>query len=241
MIHCIWYCVTGDRFEDCEKKLLKELMNTYEDNILPIIIVYTKTFDDKVTKIMIEEIRKIVQQRNIDIIPILAKDYQIQIKKKFVTIEAENVEQLVNSTFSKAEIAVKSSSYASIKELTKQKYLKDEKERIESMTIIIIDKIKQQLNALRNEEKLVKLNEGLFNIMKLIVSYTLYYNEQTVKEISQDSSESIKTLLEGKVFEWFQDFEEDFSKHYLEKKEKELTQKYINLLTEIEHEYKVFF
>ena len=109
------------------------------------------------------------------------------------------------------------------------------------MTVITHDKIKKQLNALRNEKELVKRNEGLFNIMKLIVSYTLYYNEQTVKEISQDSSESITTLLEGEVFKWFQDFEEAFVKQYLDKKEKELTQKYINLLTEIEHEYKVFF
>ena len=241
LIHCIWYCVTGDRFEDCEKKLLRELMNTYEDDILPIIIVYTKAFDNNVTDIMIEEIRKIVQQRKIDIIPIIAKDYQMQIKKKYVTIEAENVDQLVNLTFSKAEIAVKSSSYASIKELTRQKYLKDAKERIESLTVITHDKIKKQLNALRNEKELVKRNEGLFKIMKLIVSYTLYYNEQTVKEISQDSSESITTLLEGEVFKWFQDFEEAFVKQYLDKKEKELTQKYINLLTEIEHEYKVFF
>ena len=40
-IHCVWYCTTGQRFEDLEEKLVKNLINVYNDNWLPLIIVYT--------------------------------------------------------------------------------------------------------------------------------------------------------------------------------------------------------
>ena len=41
LIHCIWYCFksSGLRFENCEKEILTLLMNQYDDNNLPIIIV----------------------------------------------------------------------------------------------------------------------------------------------------------------------------------------------------------
>ena len=41
-IHCIWYCITGTRFEDIEEKTLKELSAIYDDTNLPIIVVYTQ-------------------------------------------------------------------------------------------------------------------------------------------------------------------------------------------------------
>ncbi len=45
IIHCIWYCTTGTRFEDKEVSLFKKLKEAYNDVSLPIIIVYTKTVD----------------------------------------------------------------------------------------------------------------------------------------------------------------------------------------------------
>ena len=39
-IHCIWYCITGSRFEDIEAESLKRLAALYDNNKLPIIVVY---------------------------------------------------------------------------------------------------------------------------------------------------------------------------------------------------------
>ena len=41
LVDCIWYCLKSYclRFEDIEKEILARLMNQYEDNSLPIIIL----------------------------------------------------------------------------------------------------------------------------------------------------------------------------------------------------------
>ena len=41
-IHCIWYCITGTRFEDIEEETLQTLSSIYDDSKLPIIVVYTQ-------------------------------------------------------------------------------------------------------------------------------------------------------------------------------------------------------
>ena len=41
-VHCIWYCITGTRFEDIEINILKKLNFIYKSNFIPIIIVYTQ-------------------------------------------------------------------------------------------------------------------------------------------------------------------------------------------------------
>ena len=41
-INCIWYCVTGDRFQDEEKYFIKEIMRIYSSSYLPLIILFLK-------------------------------------------------------------------------------------------------------------------------------------------------------------------------------------------------------
>ena len=49
-IHCVCYCTTGQRFEDSEEELVKNLINVYNDNWLPLIIVYTLALEDRIRK-----------------------------------------------------------------------------------------------------------------------------------------------------------------------------------------------
>ena len=44
-IHCLFYCLTGNRFEGVVKDVLLELRKKYKDGNLPIIIVYTQNND----------------------------------------------------------------------------------------------------------------------------------------------------------------------------------------------------
>ena len=46
-IHCLFYCITGNRFEGVVQDVLLELRKKYKDGNLPIIIVYTQKNDDK--------------------------------------------------------------------------------------------------------------------------------------------------------------------------------------------------
>ena len=74
-VHCIWYCLTGDRFEQVEMDILNRLRKSYKDNKIPIIVVYTKS----VNKPNFESMTKIIMNRidylN-DFIPILAKEME---------------------------------------------------------------------------------------------------------------------------------------------------------------------
>jgi predicted GTPase len=44
-IHCLFYCITGNRFEGIVKEVLLELRKKYKNGNLPIIIVYTQNND----------------------------------------------------------------------------------------------------------------------------------------------------------------------------------------------------
>ena len=46
-IHCIWYCITGTRLQDSEYKLICDLRKLYQNNNIPIIIVYTQAINDE--------------------------------------------------------------------------------------------------------------------------------------------------------------------------------------------------
>ena len=92
-VHCIWYCLTGNRFEDCEIELLNSLKSSYENNKIPIILVYTQAINKKLVSEMQEYI-KIKQIEGI-FIPILALEvegFNNQIMKPF------GLETLVKTT-----------------------------------------------------------------------------------------------------------------------------------------------
>ena len=46
-IHCLLYCIQGNRFEEIEKVVISELRKEYKDGKLPIIIVYTQSYFDE--------------------------------------------------------------------------------------------------------------------------------------------------------------------------------------------------
>jgi hypothetical protein len=85
LIHCIWYCFKSSnlRFEDAEKETVSLLMNQYDDNSLPIIIVITQNYDDQATETMTKIIKDEFQflDRDITILPVIAKEKTL-IKKK---------------------------------------------------------------------------------------------------------------------------------------------------------------
>ena len=100
-VQCIWYCITGNRFEDIEIELLINLRKTYYNNKIPIIIVYTQASDDE----MIEQMNKYIKSKNLDIkfINILAQ------RKKFhgKYVEAFGLKELIRETLNRCKQALK--------------------------------------------------------------------------------------------------------------------------------------
>ena len=77
-IHCIWYCITGTRFENIEEETLIKLSSIYDDSKLPIIVVYTQAIVSKYYNAIKEEVHKI--NNNLEYIPIVAGDIRLSEK-----------------------------------------------------------------------------------------------------------------------------------------------------------------
>ena len=101
-VHCIWYCITGDRFEQAEIDLLNNLKYTYPDNKIPIIIVYTQATDENI----ISDMKKYIKEININekFIKILAERKKL-IDKNY--LEAFGLDELLDETFKKCKLAIK--------------------------------------------------------------------------------------------------------------------------------------
>ena len=97
IIHCIWYCMTETKFEVPEIAVLKKLKNAYKnDNVLPVIAVYTKTESNEIANEMEQHIKK----QNIDtlFIKTLAKSFSMP---NGTIKEAFGREELLNATLRK--------------------------------------------------------------------------------------------------------------------------------------------
>ena len=120
LIHCIWYCFKSSdlRFEDIEKETLTLLMNQYDDNNLPIIIVITQNYNEKVTEKMTDIIKEEFKflNREITIIPVVAKDNIIVYKKKELLCEKDGIDELIKISFEKSQKAIYHAFMNSIKE-----------------------------------------------------------------------------------------------------------------------------
>ena len=74
-IHCIWYCITGTRFEDIEEQTLLKLSQLYDDSKLPVMVVYTQAIIPEYYKTIEKDIKKI--KNNIEFIPVIAEDMKL--------------------------------------------------------------------------------------------------------------------------------------------------------------------
>ena len=108
-VHCIWYCITGNRFEQVEIELLNSLKNSYGDNNIPIIIVYTQATDNNT----INEMQKYIKDKNIDanFIKVLAERKQL-VDYKF--LEPFGLDDLIRETLEKCKKALKGDMFSVI-------------------------------------------------------------------------------------------------------------------------------
>ena len=101
-VHCIWYCITGNRFEQVEIDFLNALRNSYSDNSLPILVVYTQATD----KNTIAEMQKYIKDKKINayFIQVLAERKEL-VNGNFM--EPFGLSDLVSRTLDKTRNALK--------------------------------------------------------------------------------------------------------------------------------------
>ena len=83
LIHCLFYCIHGTRFEGIEKQAIIDIRNTYEGKKLPIIIIHTRATVANESEQLKQKINESLNERfneqlsdeknYISFVPILAK------------------------------------------------------------------------------------------------------------------------------------------------------------------------
>ena len=100
-VHCIWYCITGTRFQEAEEDLLNSLREAYGESKIPIIIVYTQAID----KNEIKEMEKYIRDNNID-----GKFMRVLAEKKQLTngkfLQPRGLDELLEETLNKCKEAL---------------------------------------------------------------------------------------------------------------------------------------
>ena len=169
-IHCIWYCVTGYRFEKVEENAVRQLISSYEDDKLPLIIVYTHSLSPKGVKKIKEGIEQAFEDRKMDFVSVLAKD-EINTETRVIVAKKFGLEDLIMRTMGKFKNSIDSMSYHFVLNNTK----KGVRSRINNLKKInnlnsnnlnnLISDFYSQLLGKLNDETVKLINEGLDNII----------------------------------------------------------------------------
>ncbi len=194
-IHCIWYCVTGDRFEIEERNCLIELMNIYDDETMPIILVYTKAFDDEADE-AIEEIKNIlyekIKNRNIEILKVVSKEKEFKFQGEKIIIEKSGIKDLMIKTFDKVKKAVKSASFYSIKNQVLNNFKDESKEISENK---VKKTIFHSINSLANGIRIKYMSSIIFQLFTNIGKFIIF--DKNTYKYSNESREEIIIFLKN--------------------------------------------
>ena len=189
--HCIWYCISGTRFEESEKKLLEKLNKAYNNKkIMPIIVVYTQNVDNNLSDQM-EKYIKDEFGKEISFVKVLAKDVQLMNSSKKNNTFGE--QELLNETLKKCTLALRGRMINLMTETIsgniKNKMKKINEKEEEKINYHII-------NNFVKEYKYTKTDEGLKNYIVFMLGKNLssfYTNDENNNfKISNESLQLIK-------------------------------------------------
>ena len=207
-VHCIWYCITGNRLEECEITLLNSLRNSYQNNKIPLIMVYTQSTDDSVIK----QMKDYIKEKNIegDFIDILA----LPKENRGIKMPSYGIDKLVAKTIKKVKEAlngdlrnVMTSNIANNIKETLFEENKNIKNKINEETIL---KLIDQNKVLKEEE----LQNTIINIFGKNINYFFGRNDLDKKTLVDFKN---STLFKNKdnYFKYTQKLEENIIENEL--------------------------
>ena len=176
IIHCFWYCITGERFNKYEVEFILKLLEDYGDKI-PLIFIYTQAYDEEASKKMMEKmketINKVLKEKElknkktseykITIIDIVAGD------KESFKAKQRNIAKLLEETNKNIQECVQSSLFKYLRKNFIWKF-KDEIK-------CVVQSLKSQMQT-----KIEKIsNQKSIDIPQLIIEYQRIF-EQTLIE-----------------------------------------------------------
>jgi hypothetical protein len=174
LIHCIWYCITGTRFEKPEAEVLKKLKNSYKnDNVLPVIVVYTNTKSNDHA----DEMKNHIKEQEIDtlFVKTCAKGFK---KMNGKDVKAFGGEELLEVTLQKCSKSLQGDlinlMISNISEDIKNELLEENKKIKDD----ILEKIEN--NFVENFAKVLNDGEFIDYIINIIMENLKYFYGQNI-------------------------------------------------------------
>ena len=196
MIHCIWYCFKSSnlRFEKVEKETVTLLMNQYDDNNLPIIIVITQNYDDEatetMTKFILDEFRFL--NREIKIMPVIAKEKTLIKKKNKFVIEKDGIDELIKLSFEKSQKAIYPAFMKSIKEKIIQTFALNTENKKNQLKNDLKEIVQKILNEMTEEESIDSKISKLSAVVEK--SLNIFFE---ISMLSEKSKNDITSFLDN--------------------------------------------
>ena len=234
-VHCLWYCITGARFEDVEKKSLEELAKIYDNNTLPIIVVYTKAMMPNLYKPIEAKVKEL--KRGLEFVPVISKNIEIEeecdddddeeneegekVKKKRL-VKKKGVKKLMLLSCDKAKGAVQSSCYTGIKNNIKEDVIKNNKQQNEDMEQYIKQVNKKKISKFKEGMNLNEMVDEISELIQNVIKEYIYGKENAY--LRTESSDRIEYFL----YEFFQKNLDNYQiifGEYIEKHSDEIAQK----------------
>ena len=207
-VHCIWYCITGNRLEECEITLLNSLRNSYQNNKIPLIMVYTQSTSDSIINQMKDYIKG--QKIEGDFIDILA----VAKENRGIKMPSYGLDKLVAKTIKKVKEALNGdlrnfmiSNIASNIQETLYEENKNIKNKINEETIL---KLIDQNKVLKEEE----LQNTIINIFGKNVNF-FFRRKDLDKKTLLDFKNSTLFKNKDNYYKYTQKLEENIIKNEL--------------------------
>lgn len=261
-IHIIWYTVLTPlgRFEECEGEAFARLNNFYKDHLrinstLPVIIILTKSYNQEESEELSQIIEKQLlskklEKKDIHIIQVLAKDYQIKIGKNDINIEKFGLKELLTETTKISGYSIESSFLAKniigAEKLIEEKINKEKtniKKEIQSVKKDIkkLKKILKDLIQIDNSEELINdifeiVKKGIKNVNGILLNAFIEKNIiEIINELYLIKDKRYKINADIQNFQEFsRENEKDISQlikdTYVEKYELDNIKSFIELL-----------
>ena len=187
-IHCLLYCIQGNRFQNIEKEVLCELRKKYRDGNLPIIIVYTQNYFEEDFENMKKIINDDLKLNKLTEIGERVEDINLVgvVAMKKGKINPFGLDKLLNYLKLKAKDAFIIATINMIKE-----FCRKIGDMLLSETLkTILENKNSFFNQINNEKEIIYLT--LKNIF-------LKYVPQKEQKLSQNGEKALKDIL-GKLY-----------------------------------------
>ena len=221
-VHCIWYCVTGTRFEDIEEETLSKLSSIYDDSKLPIIVIYTQAMVPEYYEAIKNEVYKI--KNNFDYIPVVAKDIKLADGS---TVKPKNLDKLLINSLEKSKNAVYSSVFSSLK-----KNIYNETDNQIEMSLNKINEDLKQYTLFNGEiTMLSKFNEE--------ENYNYIFKSLLYGEEKKDIKDETKKVIINFIQQFGKKNEKIINKclnEYVDEKSNKLSSELIDIQTQVNQE-----